>query len=625
MKKIYFLPVILFFLMYCSEDNSLDLGKENSEKTVHAETKALQMERTAIEKYRPEAEREIITLNNGMIIEKVDTTFVYQGDILLSSEQINFFYDSPQNRGAITSLQRKYWPNNQVYYTFDEGFQYRDLVLEAMDHFHATTNVTFIPATASQPNKIKFIHDGNDSYSYIGMIGGTQVTSIGIYMGTKGTVMHELGHALGLLHEHTKRNRDNYINVNISNIESSSVSNFNIEPSQIYDEPFDFESVMLYDSYAAAIDPNIPVLTRKDGSTWMAQREYLSSADLKMINSYYPYNNGYIRGLKIPTHNNNGAGVEVADMNNNGIQDLIFSCTNIASSSSGKMNRTVCYQIFYDLDFFGNPKSVSDFFWLFDIEQSSTQNFGTSVCALNINNNKFPELIFIYSKGGTNATKHLVYRAVFDIGINGPGTYSKLCDERGIGGFITNACGIGVDIYDFNKNGKPDMIFTIGDDPSGVNTFQYMIGYDLDQNGDIAGGLSSYNVTAGLGHYSQGAGVTVADINKNGTPDIMFMSVDSPSGLNYINYKILWDVSRNGTSSYTDQYFVREPFLNLIGNDHQGGDCVIRDINKDGKLDCIFMALDNPEGANEWRYFTGFNINNNGNFEFWGKPRSIVH
>lgn len=51
----------------------------------------------------------------------------------------------------------------------------------------------------------------------------------------------------------------------------------------------DFNSLMLYGSYNSfAIDYDKPTMTKKDGSTWNAQRSYLSDEDLNLISTKYP-------------------------------------------------------------------------------------------------------------------------------------------------------------------------------------------------------------------------------------------------------------------------------------------------------------------------------------------------
>lgn len=68
-------------------------------------------------------------------------------------------------------------------------------------------------------NYIKFIN-GDGNYSSVGMRGGEQILSISKYDSNKGTALHEIGHALGLIHEQQRRDRDEYININWDNIQS---------------------------------------------------------------------------------------------------------------------------------------------------------------------------------------------------------------------------------------------------------------------------------------------------------------------------------------------------------------------------------------------------------------------
>ena len=149
--------------------------------------------------------------------------------------------------------------------------------------------------------------DANNSY--VGMSGGRQVINLAAFQ-TVRTAIHEIGHAIGLYHEHCANNRDRYININYSNIKPSARHNFDIPNRTTGIHPMsdgiDFNSIMLYGSYTSdtniVYDTNKPMMTKKDGSTWN-RSEVLSKFDKMWANKFYlpviPRNDSYIELEKI--------------------------------------------------------------------------------------------------------------------------------------------------------------------------------------------------------------------------------------------------------------------------------------------------------------------------------------
>lgn len=104
-----------------------------------------------------------------------------------------------------------------------------------------------------------------------------------------GTCLHELGHILSLEHEQSRSDRDCYITINEDNILPGYESNFHrYLPTSVSDfGEFDFESIMLYGSYSFPIHQSQPTMTKKDGTTFSANRSYLSTNDIRYIQSIY--------------------------------------------------------------------------------------------------------------------------------------------------------------------------------------------------------------------------------------------------------------------------------------------------------------------------------------------------
>lgn len=229
---------------------------------------------------------------------------------MLTQEQIRYF-DMPDSKGVLLNEPKYTWTQGIVYFDFIPGnrgngqFSQYEKIRQAMNHYHQYTGVEFRHVTFKnpgiiytddakrhqnivQPNYVRFI-DGEGCWSYLGRIGGKQELCLDPSWATVGNAIHELGHAVGLVHEHSRRDRDSYVNVIYSNIKPEWRYAYDIEErGQNKFSTFDFSSIMLYSCYNGfAINQSKPTLTKKNGSTWSAQRSYLAAQDIGIINLRY--------------------------------------------------------------------------------------------------------------------------------------------------------------------------------------------------------------------------------------------------------------------------------------------------------------------------------------------------
>lgn len=226
------------------------------------------------------------TLPNGVVFERIDSLCIFQDDMVFTENTINRL--AGNNRSGIYNDAHYYWPGRIVYYTFHSNMSADDttMVKLAMQEIASNTSISFQHATSSTVNYILF-KSSNKSNSYVGMKGGEQVINL-FSSFSKGTAMHEILHSLGLYHEHSRADRDNYIIINWNNIQLLKRHNYNIYSSGRDVSTFDFNSIMLYSSYnTSAINTTLPTMTRLDGSAFYAQRDYLSTGDLAGISSIY--------------------------------------------------------------------------------------------------------------------------------------------------------------------------------------------------------------------------------------------------------------------------------------------------------------------------------------------------
>ncbi|XP_021966676.1 zinc metalloproteinase nas-4 [Folsomia candida] len=139
--------------------------------------------------------------------------YVKFGDMILPE---NFTLDG---RNAIPYTQFR-WPQGQVPYVIDSSVSsYTNLIGQAFQDYHAKTCIRFVPRSSFHRNYIR-IFAGQGCYSYVGMINqGQQPVSLGLGCMIKGTIVHELGHAIGFFHEQNRSDRDDHLIIYWNNIQ----------------------------------------------------------------------------------------------------------------------------------------------------------------------------------------------------------------------------------------------------------------------------------------------------------------------------------------------------------------------------------------------------------------------
>lgn len=100
-----------------------------------------------------------------------------------------------------------------------------NLIYAAIKDYEKYTCLRLKPRT-NEKDYVKIVSDNTGCWSNIGRIGGEQTINLQIpgCVTKKGTVIHEIMHAAGFWHEHTRDDRDNYVTINFENILQSTYS-----------------------------------------------------------------------------------------------------------------------------------------------------------------------------------------------------------------------------------------------------------------------------------------------------------------------------------------------------------------------------------------------------------------
>nr|BAI68374.1 hatching enzyme [Esox americanus] len=209
-----------------------------------------------------------------------------EGDILV-----------PKTRNAMKCYKnngRCFWmksADNFVYVPYVIGDEYSsdqvETIIMAMQSFHGKTCIRFIPR--AQESAYLQIESRGGCFSSMGRVGEKQILSLAAYSCIQhGIIRHELLHALGFYHEHTRSDRDKYIRINWDYVADYASDNFQKQDTNNLNTPYDYSSVMHYDKTAFSTDLAKETITPiPDESVRIGQRKEMSDIDILRINKLY--------------------------------------------------------------------------------------------------------------------------------------------------------------------------------------------------------------------------------------------------------------------------------------------------------------------------------------------------
>lgn len=156
------------------------------------------------------------------------------------------------------------WLGGIVPYIFDPALtvEQRATYLAGLQEYELAANIHFIPRT-SETDYVLF------KYNPAGpnRVSGSQPQLVEVNKLSRGQICHEMGHALGLEHEHQRPDRDGFVEVIAGNIIPGNEALFAIASGVTSFGTYDFESVMHYGRDTLSTAPGLDTLQAKPGFT----------------------------------------------------------------------------------------------------------------------------------------------------------------------------------------------------------------------------------------------------------------------------------------------------------------------------------------------------------------------
>jgi hypothetical protein len=263
-------------------------------------------------------------INQSVTYEVIDGRAVFEFDILMGSaktlEAAGVAATEAAKVAAVSATAVPFgvgvngvygsrWPFGQIPFEFQPGIpdSQKTMVTNAISEWQfPRTPIKFVERTVANaylfPNYVQVVRD-TKNYAHPGMHGGRQLLALRSDA-TTGVAIHELGHTIGLWHEQSRADRDDYVDIHWTNIARDNWHNFYQHITDGDDTGlYDYGSIMHYARNVAALNPAKDSISPTNPSdAQIGQLNGPSAGDIAAVKAIYaPTSGAPVKKLVLPS------------------------------------------------------------------------------------------------------------------------------------------------------------------------------------------------------------------------------------------------------------------------------------------------------------------------------------